>query len=85
MNYKKAMDFISRYLGKDDPTTEGLIRELHKILVKGVRGGKADPGNYRKVQNYVVNSQTKVGSIRWGQVYTFDREVWFLEGLILLQ
>ena len=59
LNYKKAMDFISKYLGKDDPTTEGLIRELHKILVKGVRGGKADPGNYRKIQNYVINSRTK--------------------------
>lgn len=59
LNYKKAMDFISRYLGKEDPIIEGLIRELHKILVKGVRGEKADPGNYRKIQNYVVNSRTK--------------------------
>ncbi len=59
LNYKKAMDFISKYLGKEDPITEGLIRELHKILVKGVRGGQADPGNYRKIQNYVVNSRTK--------------------------
>lgn len=59
INYKKAMDFISNYLGQKDPVTEGLIRELHKILVKGVRGGQADPGNYRKVQNYIVNSQTK--------------------------
>ena len=59
LNYKKAMDFISKYLGKDDPITEGIVRELHKITVKGVRGEKADPGNYRKVQNYVVNSRTK--------------------------
>ncbi|MBI3756048.1 MAG: Fic family protein [Deltaproteobacteria bacterium] len=58
LNYKKAMDFISRYLGKDDPITEGIVRELHKITVKGVRGEKADPGNYRKIQNYVVNSRT---------------------------
>lgn len=58
-NYKQAMDFISKYLGKDDPVSEGLIREIHKILVKSVRGGYADPGNYRKVQNYVVNSRTK--------------------------
>jgi Fic family protein len=58
LNYKKAMDFISKYLGKDDPVTEGLIREMHKITVKAVRGDKADPGNYRKVQNYVVNSLT---------------------------
>ncbi len=59
VNYKKAMDLISGYLGEKDPITEGLIRELHKILVRGVRGGQADPGNYRKVQNYVVNSQTR--------------------------
>lgn len=59
LNYKKAMDFISKYLGKEDPITEGLIREMHKVLVKGVRGNQADPGNYRKVQNYVVNSRTK--------------------------
>lgn len=59
LNYKKAMDFISKYLGKDDPITEGLIRELHKILVRGVRGGQAQPGDYRKIQNYVANSRTK--------------------------
>ncbi len=59
LNYKKAMDSISKYLGKDDPITEGVVRELHKITVKGVRGGQADPGNYRKIQNYVVNSRTR--------------------------
>lgn len=59
LNYKKAMDFIAKYLGKDDPVSEGIVREVHKILVKGVRGEKADPGNYRKIQNYVVNSRTR--------------------------
>jgi len=59
LNYKRAMDFISQYLGKDDPITEGIIRELHKVTVKGVRGEKADPGNYRKIQSYVVNSRTR--------------------------
>lgn len=59
LNYKKAMDFISKYIGKGNPITVGIIRELHKILVKDVRGEQADPGNYRKVQNYVVNSRTR--------------------------
>jgi len=59
LNYKKAMHFISKYLGKDDFISEGLIRELHKILVRDVRGAKAYPGEYRVVQNYVVNSRTK--------------------------
>ena len=58
LNYKKAMDFLSKYLGKNDPVNESIVRELHKILVRGVRGENADPGNYRKIQNYVVNSRT---------------------------
>jgi len=59
LNYKRAMDFVSKYLGKGDPVNEGIVRELHKILVKGVRGENADPGNCRKIQNYVVNSRTR--------------------------
>jgi Fic family protein len=35
-----------------------LIKQIHKILVKDVRGGTLEPGRYRKVQNYVVNSVT---------------------------
>jgi Fic family protein len=58
LNYKKAMDFISKYLGKDTDFTEGLVRQLHKLLVQGIRGGQAEPGDYRKIQNYVVNSKT---------------------------
>lgn len=57
-NYRVALDLVSEYLGKGDPVTESLIREMHKILVKGVRGNNADPGNYRRVQNYIVNSIT---------------------------
>jgi len=59
LNYKKAMDFISKRLGKNEPIAECLIRELHKLTVKGVRGERADPGNYREIQNYVVNSRTR--------------------------
>jgi Fic family protein len=58
LNYRKAFDFVSEYLETDSPITEGLIREIHKRLVEGVRGGSAAPGEYRKVQNYVVNSVT---------------------------
>ena len=58
LNYRPAFDFVSEYLDRGDPVTEGLIREIHKLLVGGVRGGSAAPGEYRKVQNYVVNSAT---------------------------
>jgi Fic family protein len=57
-NYRLALDYVSKYMGADSPITEGLIREIHKILVKEVRGNDADPGNYRHVQNYIVNSLT---------------------------
>ena len=59
LNYREAFDFVSQYLGSGSPITEGLIREIHKRLVAGVRGGAAAPGEYRRLQNYVVNSATQ--------------------------
>ncbi len=58
LNYRSAFEFVSDCLDSCDPITEGLIREIHRKLVEGVRGGKADPGNYRRIQNYVANSST---------------------------
>jgi Fic family protein len=58
LNYKDAIDFVSEYLGKKSQITEELIKEIHKIIVKKVRGGSFEPGKYRKVQNYIVNSFT---------------------------
>lgn len=59
LNYKKAFDLVADYLGSGEPIREGLIREIHKRLVEGVRGNSATPGEYRKIQNYVANSKTK--------------------------
>ncbi len=58
LNYRVAFEFVSECLDSGDPVTEGMIREIHRRLVTGVRGGKADPGNYRRIQNYVANSAT---------------------------
>jgi Fic family protein len=58
LNYRRAFEFVSDYLDSGAPVTEGLIREIHKHLVEGVRGGKAAPGQYRKIQNYVVDLAT---------------------------
>lgn len=58
LNYRDAFEFVSSYLNDGNPMTEGLIREIHKHLVADVRGGSASPGQYRTVQNYVVNSAT---------------------------
>lgn len=58
-NYRDAFDLVASYLDNGDLVTEGLIREIHKRLVNDVRGNSAMPGEYRKMQNYVVNSLTK--------------------------
>ena len=59
LNYKKAFDFVSDYLFSQGSMNEGLIREIHRRLVEGVRGNAAQPGQYRTIQNYVANSKTK--------------------------
>jgi len=58
LNYRKAFEFVSGYLEHGGPITESLVREIHKRLVEGVRGGAAAPGEYRRIQNYVVDSVT---------------------------
>lgn len=58
LNYKDAMDFVSEYLDRKSEITEEMIKGIHRILVKDVRGGSLEPGRYRRVQNYVVNSMT---------------------------
>lgn len=59
LNYRDAFELVSSYVGDGQPITEGLIREIHKLLVQGVRGDSATPGLYRRIQNYVANSKTK--------------------------
>ena len=43
LNYREAFNLVSEYLHGGEPVTEGLIREIHKRLVEGVRGGSATP------------------------------------------
>lgn len=59
LNYRAAFELVAQYVGDGEPITEGLLRQIHKLLVQGVRGNSAAPGEYRKVQNYVVNSKTQ--------------------------
>lgn len=58
LNYRRAFDLVSEYLSSGAPVSEGLIREIHQRLVEGVRGGRALPGEWRTVQNFVANSKT---------------------------
>lgn len=61
LNYRAAFDLVSEYLSSGASISEGLIREIHKQLVAGVRGDRAMPGEWRTIQNYVANSRTGEG------------------------
>ncbi len=58
LNYRKAFAYVSSWLEEGGPITERLVLEIHRRLVEGVRGGAAAPGEYRRVQNHVINSAT---------------------------
>ena len=57
-NYVDAFEYVSSYLNGGGPITERLIVEIHRRLVSDVRGNSAAPGEYRRVQNFIVNSAT---------------------------
>ncbi|HVK22712.1 MAG TPA: Fic family protein [Actinokineospora sp.] len=51
-NYVTAMEYV---LAADRrlPLSLGLLREAHEILLTGVRGGYATPGEFRRSQNWI--------------------------------
>lgn len=52
LNYIKAMNYGLDRL-KSFPLSLRLIKEIHKILLEGVRGEGREPGEFRKSQNWV--------------------------------
>lgn len=51
-NYVVALKYGIDRLGQL-PLSLRLVRELHEILMKGVRGGHATPGEFRRSQNWI--------------------------------
>jgi Fic family protein len=51
-NYVQAMEYGLKRL-EELPLGLRLIRELHDILLKGVRGEQATPGEFRQSQNWI--------------------------------
>jgi Fic family protein len=49
LNYIKALRYGQELLN-DIPISLRLIRELHNVLMRGVRGNEKDPGNFRRIQ-----------------------------------
>jgi Fic family protein len=51
-NYVSALEFGVKRL-KTLPLSLRLVRELHDKLMRGVRGGHATPGEFRRTQNWI--------------------------------
>ncbi len=63
-NYVVALESGIRRL-KTHPLSLALLRELHGRLMKGVRGNQAEPGEFRRTQNWIGAP----GSTPWNATY----------------
>lgn len=54
-NYVKALEYGLKEL--DRGINEGIIKEMHKILLQGVRGSDKNPGEYKTAQNAIGRRQ----------------------------
>lgn len=52
-NYAKAMEYGLNRLKKDLPLSLRLLKEIHGVLLRNVRGGDKEPGEFRRSQNWV--------------------------------
>lgn len=52
VNYIKAMDYATNRL-KELPLCNRLIKEVHEVLLQGVRGQNKSPGEFRHSQNWI--------------------------------
>jgi len=52
-NYVAAMNHGLKRLREGLPLSARLIKEIHKILMRGSRGGGKSPGDFRRSQNWV--------------------------------
>jgi Fic family protein len=56
LNYIKALEYGLKAV-KETPITEELIKNMHRILLKGTRGEDKNPGEYKNRQNWIGSSE----------------------------
>ncbi len=64
INYVKATDFAIRRLS-ELPLCNQLIREIHEVLMKGVRGPEKNPGGFRHSQNWIGGQDSTLQNARY--------------------
>jgi Fic family protein len=64
VNYVKATDFAVERL-KTLPLCNRLIREMHSVLMNGVRGADKSPGEFRSSQNWIGGAGSTLRNARY--------------------
>ena len=59
INYKKAINYSKDRL-QELPLSSRLLKEIHKILLSGVRGGNKNPGKFRTGQVFIGKSGANI-------------------------
>jgi len=57
LNYNQALSYIDILASADSPISESAIKELNRMCLQGVVKAEKLQGNYRTIQNWVVNSE----------------------------
>jgi Fic family protein len=64
VNYVCALEYGLERI-KERPLSLQLLRELHEILMQGVRGERYTPGQFRRVQNWIGRSDQGISGARF--------------------
>lgn len=64
LNYVRAMEHGLDLLEKL-PVSLRVVRDVHKVLLEGVRGGQDRPGRFRTEQNYIGPPHASIGDARF--------------------
>jgi len=52
LNYRRAMHYAVENL-KELPLSQRVVRNIHQVLMQGVRGDNKTPGEYRRIPNWI--------------------------------
>lgn len=52
INYRKALNYAVEMM-ESHPITLNMLKRIHEILMHDVRGSNRDPGNFRRIQNWI--------------------------------
>ena len=64
LNYRRALAEAARLM-EELPLSQRLVRQTHAVLMQGVRGRNKDPGEYRRVANWIGPDGCAIGAARF--------------------